>query len=299
MVSGLLFAASLGCLYFAASGYQIAVIQDQLISQVQKQAAVQDLVSDPRFKQILSSDDAATKLILASATSLEDEQNSEGQVSAFSDFEKRKMTVANNSASAELFDHVINDYRTWQTAKQTLTGAQAALSGIAIEKEQVAAGYKLLVEDVEALFQTKPHAAAESAAPAIEAANDTEDESPFNIYRTGLLAGIPRVAGVPDDITDQNDIVSLLRQPVDQAEPPSVKVERFRSQMADLSAKYNEISARKDKVTEQIEALDTQTDSLRSNLRTDLFRLLSASHRSRLDNGALRVYQEISSRFPA
>ena len=295
MVSGLLFAASLGCLYFAASGYQIAVIQEQLISQVQKQAAVQDLVNDPRFKKFLTGDDAATKLILASATSLEDEQNSEGQVSAFSDFEKRKVSVANNSATAEMFDHIVNDYRIWQKTKQDLTAAQSALNGTAAEIEQVTASYKLLVEDVETVFQTKPHAA---DAPAASNQDDAGGESPFNVYQSGLLAGIPRVAGISDNITDQDGIVSLLRQPVDQTEPPSVKVERFRSEMAGLSAKYDEISARQDKLTDQIEALDTLTDSLRSDLRTDLFLLLSAAHRTQLDNSALKVYQELSRRFP-
>ncbi len=69
--------------------------------------------------------------------------------------------------------------------------------------------------------------------------------------------------------------------------------------MSEISAKFDEAADKFNKLEEQAEALDRQAVELKSSLRTDLILLLAASRRTGLDNGALKVYQQIRGRFPA
>jgi DNA repair exonuclease SbcCD ATPase subunit len=284
LTSGAIFGIALTGLYLASTGYQLAVIQQHLNEQVQKHTTVRELVNDPRFKRIMSGDDATTKLILASASSLENESSPGDLESSFANLEKRKNSVdAINTPSLE---QVVSGYHSWQMSKQSAAQAAQHLADLTSDRIKMLDQYKLLIEDVQTIFQTK-------VADPNEVEAEINIDDPFNLYSKGLLAGIPRVRGVPDDIKDEHQVLALLKQPVDTAEPPSVKVERIRQTMVELSARYDQISEQVDQAEEEAKSLAERTDELKSELRLSLFNLLAESHRSGLDNGAIRVYQEV------
>ena len=287
LASGMLFLSFLFCLYFASAGYQISVIQEQLLSQVQKQSSVRELINDPRFKTMLTGGDSTTKLILASASSLEDDASSADLESAFNNLDQNKAAFGRDQRGAKLLDTILANYRSWQTARQELSGTQARLTSINADRDKLIAEYKMVIEDVEAIFETK-----DGEAAADKAQLDPED--PFNLYGKGLLAGIPRVRGVPDDLNDEGQIAGLLRQPVDQSEPPSTKVERIRQTMAEISAKYDKVLTDADEAEDLAKAAEKKAAGLKSRLKVDLFSLLAFCRRTGLDNGSLRMYQEIS-----